>query len=582
MKCFGNPARNEAWEFNTQNFEHRTLNAEPGTQNSEVETQNMEKKPKILIVDDRVENLVALETLLSDFDIELVRALSGAEALAKTFNTQFALAIMDVQMPEMDGYETVTLMRQAKSTKNLPVIFVSAIYKEDFHVIKGIETGAVDFIVKPIISEVLRGKVQVFLDLYKYQTSLEDLVKQRTEQLQKEISKHKDTTKKLKVEKEKAEAATHSKSLFLASMSHEIRTPMNGIIGMANILKQTPLNEEQREFLNIINISGNNLLTIINDILDFSKIESGQVMLENISFNIYNEVKDIMKLLMLKASEKGLELSSQIHPSVPEMVIGDPTRVKQIIINLLNNAIKFTDKGFVRLEMSMVEDEGEKIVLQFKVIDTGVGISPQGRKNLFKVFSQADKTVTRKFGGTGLGLAISKNLSILMDGEIGVDSEEGKGSTFWFTAKFQRTEAPKKKIEVKSNAPETVSGQVLRVLIAEDNPINQKVAMYNLERLGHKVDLAINGKEAVEKFEPGKYDIILMDIYMPEMNGVEATRRIREIEIMNKEANRIRIVAVTANALKGDREKYLAEQMDDYISKPFKTEDLVKVLTSSE
>ncbi len=536
-------------------------------------------KAKILIVDDRVENLVALETLLNDFDIELVRALSGAEALAKTFNNQFALAIMDVQMPEMDGYETVALMRQAKSTKNLPVIFVSAIYKEDFHVIKGIETGAVDFIVKPIISEVLRGKVKVFLELYKYQTSLEDLVIQRTNQLQKEISKHKETTRKLKIEKEKAEAATHSKSLFLASMSHEIRTPMNGIIGMANILKQTSLNEEQQEFLNVINISGNNLLTIINDILDFSKIESGQVVLDNINFNLYNEVNDIIKLLNLKASEKGLKLTSHIHPLIPEVLIGDPIRIRQIIINLLNNAIKFTDRGYVKLEISITEESEDKFTLMFKIIDTGIGISEHGRKSLFKVFSQADRTIARKYGGTGLGLAISKNLSIIMDGEIGVESIEKKGSTFWFTAKLKKAEI--KKIDKRKSGTGTgkINNKKLSVLIAEDNPINQKVAMYNLERLGHKVDLAINGKEAVEKFQNNSYDIILMDIYMPEMNGVEATRKIREIEIMNKVKDRIRIVAVTANALKGDREKFLAEQMDDYISKPFKTEDLVNILS---
>ncbi|MCF8372300.1 MAG: response regulator [Bacteroidales bacterium] len=538
----------------------------------------MKEKPKILIVDDRVENLVALETLLSDFDIELVRALSGAEALAKTFNNQFALAIMDVQMPEMDGYETVTLMRQAKSTSNLPVIFVSAIYKEDFHVIKGIETGAVDFIVKPIISEVLRGKVKVFLELYNYQTSLEFLVRQRTEQLQKEISKHKDTSQKLKIEKEKAEAATHSKSLFLASMSHEIRTPMNGIIGMADILKQTPLNEDQREFLNIINISGNNLMTIINDILDFSKIESGQVMLEHIDFNMYDEVNDIMKLLRLKASEKGLKLTSHIHPSVPEMVIGDPTRIKQVLINLLNNAIKFTDKGYVKLEISVSEKENDRITIIFKIIDTGIGISEQGKKNLFKVFSQADKTVTRKYGGTGLGLAISKNLSILMDGEIGVESDEGSGSTFWFTAKLERAISQKPESNETKSTPGIENKSHLSVLIAEDNPINQKVASYNVERLGHKVDLAENGKEAVEKYQNNKYDLILMDIYMPEMNGVEATKAIRDLEEKNNEKKKIKIVAVTANALKGDREKFLAEQMDGYISKPFKIEDLIEVL----
>ncbi len=538
----------------------------------------MIEKAKILIVDDRIENLIALETLLSDFDIEIVRALSGGEALAKTFNNQFALVIMDVQMPEMDGYETVAIMRQAKSTRNLPVIFVSAIYKEDFHVIKGIESGAVDFMVKPIISEVLHGKVQVFLDLYRYQTSLEDLVEERTNQLQKEITKHKETSEKLKIEKEKAVEATNSKSLFLASMSHEIRTPMNGIIGMTNILKQTSLSVEQNEFLNIIDISGNNLLTIINDILDFSKIESGQLDLENIDFDIHNQLEDVMSLLKLKASEKEIELILNINDNIPKLLVGDPTRIKQIVINLLNNAIKFTGKGFVKLQVEIYDESNDYISLIFKVIDTGIGISKKLIKNLFKVFSQADVSVTRKFGGTGLGLAISKNLSAMMQGDIGVESVEGKGSTFWFTAKLHRSNKTKNEINKEHNTIYETSKKSYSILLAEDNLINQKVAIYHLQRLGHYIDVASDGEEAIEKFKNNKYDIILMDIFMPKLDGIQATRQIRQLEIMNKVKNKVKIIALTANALKGDREKYLNEQMDDYLSKPFKTEDLYKVL----
>ena len=526
----------------------------------------MSDKPKILIVDDKVENLIALEKLLNDFYVDFIRALSGNEALVNALTHDFALAIIDIQMPEMDGYETVELMRQEEGTKYLPIIFVSAIYKDDFHVIKGIESGAYDFISKPIVPEILRGKVKVFLDLFIQKRELERM------------------NAELKIAKNKAETATQTKSLFLASMSHEIRTPLNGIIGMVDIMKHTELTLEQQEFIEIINISGDNLLSIINDILDFSKIESGQVDLENIIFNIYKEINDIIKLLNLKIKQKQLEMITEIHPSVPKFLKGDPLRLKQIIINLINNAIKFTHSGSITLKVNNYQEndinnhnETKKIKLIFKVIDTGIGISEEGKSRLFKVFSQTDISTSRKYGGTGLGLAISKNLSKMMNGQIGIESKEGVGSTFWFTAEFEISETPP--IEIKEIVKkENKKDQILNILLVEDNLINQKVAIFNLKNLGHNVDLAENGKIAVEKFKKNNYDLIFMDVLMPVMDGIEATQKIREFEKASHPKKQIQIIAMTAMALKGEREKLIAKGMNNFISKPFKPNDLTKML----
>lgn len=525
----------------------------------------MSAKPQLLIVDDKVENLISLETLLEGFDVEFVRALSGNEAIAKVLNHDFALAIIDIQMPGMDGYETVTLIRQTAKGKFLPVIFVSAIFKEDFHVVRGIETGAVDFISKPIDGRILRGKVKVFLDLYLQKRELKRLVRE------KEI-----ISEQYRIAKEKAEAATRAKSIFLANMSHEIRTPMNGIIGMADLLAQTPLTEEQKDYLATIIASGRNLLNIINDILDFSKIESNQVELENIAFNLPAAIDEVIKILTIRANENKVALNVILDNNVPRYIKGDPLRLKQIITNLVNNAIKFTYEGRVTVDVGVEKDGDQSVKLLFKVVDTGIGISPEGKDKLFKAFSQADTSTTRKYGGTGLGLAISKSLCEMMDGEIGVESEVGKGSTFWFTVVFEKV--PPSEIPEERPVEEVIETQMkpLHILLAEDNLINQKVAVANLKKFGHMVDIAKNGLEAVEMVRKNYYDLILMDIQMPEMDGYEATTIIREEEA--EKGTHTPIIAMTANSFEADRERCLAIGMDDYISKPFRINDLVSIL----
>ncbi len=379
----------------------------------------------------------------------------------------------------------------------------------------------------------------------------------------------------LEQEKQKAIDASKYKSLFLANMSHEIRTPLNGIIGMADILKESKLNSEQQKQLDIINISGNSLLSIVNDILDYSKIEANQLELECIPFNLYNEIESVNKMLGLKADSKGLELSYSIHPDTPKYIEGDALRIKQILINYCNNSLKFTEKGFVNIDIKPLKVEKDQVTIKFSVKDTGMGISKENQKKLFSDFIQVDASTTRKFGGTGLGLSISKKLSHMMGGEVGLESELGKGSTFWFTGVYKIVSSSNITQTKKDAIKETIKS--LKILLVEDNLINQKVASHSIKKNGHQLDIANDGIEAVKKFEDNEYDLILMDIQMPNMNGYEATQAIRKIEQEeNKKA--IKIIAMTANALKGEREKCLELGMDGYLSKPFKQEALVNVI----
>ncbi|HAH25043.1 MAG TPA: hybrid sensor histidine kinase/response regulator [Prolixibacteraceae bacterium] len=520
-------------------------------------------KPKILLVDDLLENLISLEAILEDFEIDIVRAFSGEEALKLSLKDEYALVILDVQMPGMNGYETLELMRQRKKTKYLPVIFVSAIHQSDLHIIKGIETGAVDFIPKPVIPDILKGKVRVFLDLYLQRRKLDDL-----------LSQMEDANLNLKIAKGKAEVATHTKSMFLANMSHEIRTPLNGVIGLSKLLKKTSLNNEQKELVDIITTSGENLLLIINDILDFSKIESGQIQLEIIDFELRTLVNNVYQLMKFKAMENGISLNCFISDKIPALLSGDPLRISQILMNLVNNAIKFTHEGSVDIHIEPIDVNGENIRLFFKVTDTGIGITPEGKELLFKEFSQTESSISREYGGTGLGLAISKNLVILMNGEIGVKSEWGKGSEFWFRLPLKQ--AGKSTIEVKKEVHAIPSN--INILLAEDNRINQRVATLTLKQLEFECDIANNGREAFEMFKQHRYDLIFMDMQMPDIDGIQSTEMIREFERSTFIKYPCYIVAITANALHEDKQLCLKAGMNNFLTKPFSENDLRTIL----
>lgn len=520
----------------------------------------MKMTPKVLIVDDRVKNLIVLEEMLADLDIELVRATSGREAIDLARTTEFALVLMDIRMPGMDGFEAVEEIRKDPLNELLPIIYITAFYHEDYYKVKGIRTGAVDFITKPLIPDVLQGKVTVFTKLYKQRKNLEEEILWR-ERIEKDLKKS----------KELAEDATRAKQKFLSTMSHEIRTPLNAIINTVNLMREENPRPEQVDSLDILKFSADNLLQIVNDILDYSKIDAGKIEFEKVEFEMRKLLNGVRQSFDYEVNRRNLKLEVRVDDSIPPVMMGDSVRLTQILINLVGNAVKFTEKGSIIIDAVPVRRHNSQVDIEFRVTDTGIGIPDDKLEVIFESFTQASSATTRKYGGTGLGLAITRKLVELQGGILKVESEVGRGSCFSFTLPFLVSDKAHVEDDTqKQQQFHSLNG--LRVLVVEDNLVNQKIVSKFLTKWEASFDIAENGRIAVEKVTQRHYDLVLMDIHMPEMSGYEATLKIRALE--GEYFRELPIIALTASVFLEDREKIFEFGMSGFVTKPFNPREL--------
>ncbi len=528
---------------------------------------------KILIVDDQASNIKAMSSSIQelDIDVDIISADSGNMALSLLLDHKFALVMLDVQMPGMDGFEVAELMRSHADTSKIPIIFVTAGAVDQKQMFKGYEAGAVDFLNKPYDPHVLASKVKIFVEL--------DQQKQIQDEYIQKIQEQSETMKKLK---DTAEAASRAKTDFLANISHEIRTPLGSILGFSKLLKtKNPNYKEREEYIEIIDRSGKVLLGIINDVLDLSKIEAGRIDVEKVNFILKDLLKDIENLFQLKASDKGLKLNLSMKEGTPTRITSDPIRFKQILTNLLTNAIKFTKKGTVKVVVSFDQvGTTKEPLLRVDVIDSGIGIDAEVESKLFNAFTQADSSITRRFGGTGLGLKISRQLAEALGGDLKLlASNPGKGSTF--SARINPHPFSMDKIitskteKVEEKNLHSTQGKLMGVdvLYVDDGVENRRLVEITLTQLGANITTANDGKEGIEKVESGNFDIVLMDIQMPVMDGFEA------VEILRKSNFNKPIIALTAFAFSEEKERFLKSGFSDHVSKPIDITELAEKIS---
>lgn len=556
----------------------------------------------IMVIDDHTETLMLLKEMLEAAGYAVGPANSGELALAALERKLPDLILLDIRLPGMDGFDICREINRNPQSAGIPVIIISGL-EGTLDKVRAFEAGAVDYITKPFQQEEVLARIrthlslralqmqlrQTGLELEEMNSSLEKKVAQRTEELQEmyteleaanaaleaEISEHLMTEKAMERARQEAEAANNAKTLFLANMSHEIRTPLNGIVGMADLTLTTPLDEEQKYYLTLVKKSSQSLHQIINDILDYAKIEAGMLQIEPGPFEIRPLIDDVMALFDASFLQKQLKHFVKISPEIPTVLIGDALRLKQILSNLVGNAVKFTPQGSIGVEVYSNEWDRQMLHLEFLIQDTGIGIPEELKDRIFDRFIQQDSSYKKQYQGTGLGLSITRHLVELMGGRIWVVQNPAGGSTFHFTCSFDKQPAA-----YVTPAPTGVSPDPRfcgkRILLVEDDMVSREYITILLGKHHYLVTAVGNGNQALEALKNITPDLILMDIQMPELDGVKTTTLIRSSSMGFEKHPPI--IAMTAYAMKEDRDRFIAAGFDDYIAKPVKMNEVIQLI----